>query len=204
MFDNLKRAFKDKDVDIVRKTIEVGDYLLPDGIAIERKKDDIVSSMLSKRIFRQLSNLTQFENPYLVVTCPNKWKLFYESKTTRYGHIDRAFWGLLASASYSFGVNLVIVDTDEELVEFIKALYKQATKDGKAKRPVKKFRKKVSVDERKRLHLARVRGMSYDKADMLIKKYGSIRNIADLTKNELEKNKGIGKKTSKYILEELN
>lgn len=57
------------DADIQHRQLEVGDYILSDRVACERKTvDDFLQSIVNQRIFSQMESLAKsYENPLLVI-----------------------------------------------------------------------------------------------------------------------------------------
>ena len=77
---------KSRNIEVKRDQLEIGDYLLPDSTVIERKTvSDFLSSIIDGRIWVQAKNLTQYENPMIVIETQNKWKNFYFSNA-KYPH----------------------------------------------------------------------------------------------------------------------
>ncbi|WP_054864967.1 ERCC4 domain-containing protein [Methanosarcina barkeri] len=58
-------------VEIIFTTLEIGDYVVSDRLAVERKRtDDFVSSLVDgkRNLFAQLSNLTRvYQKPVLII-----------------------------------------------------------------------------------------------------------------------------------------
>ena len=50
------------------KVLEVGDYIISDRVAVERKTaEDFVNSIVDKRLFMQLKDLRKYQKPILIV-----------------------------------------------------------------------------------------------------------------------------------------
>lgn len=197
----LETLLNKKDIETKREMLEIGDFLLPDEVIIERKEDDIIQSIKSGRIFNQLHHLKEYKHPILVIISKNLWKLFYRSKSK---YIDKSFFGFLATCLYKFQIPIVILEDKNDFVEFLVRLHEQTTSGKKGKVPIAKIKKDLPLEKRKALILSQIRGMSYEKAVKLLDKYKSIVNIGRQPIENLMKIEGIGKKTAKYIKEELN
>jgi len=199
IYDAVVRKFKG--VKVNREELQIGDYLLPNDIVVERKEDDIISSIQGKRIFRQLENMQDYKKRYIIHINQNLYKLFFKS---RLKWIDDVYYGFLASASLDFDTNVLVVPDKEGFVKLLYAIYKNTIKTGKSAVPISKPKKGIPLSKRKKLILANISGVSFETADRLIKKYKTISNISNLTLKELIDNKGIGKKTAQAIIDELN
>jgi len=199
--DYLKKRLEKKGIKVKKEILDIGDFLLPNDVIIERKEDDIIQSIKSGRIFNQLHHLKEYKHPILVIINKNLWKIFYKSRSR---YIDKAFFGFLSTCIYKFNIPVVILDDKEEFIEFVSRLYNDITSGKKGKVPVAKIKKDIPLEKRKAMILAQVRGMSYEKARKLLDKYKSIVNVGKQPIEKLMKVEGIGKKTAQYIKEELN
>ena len=125
---------KRKGLDFERNFLEVGDYILPDGIAIERKRgDDFLHSIIDGRLWVQANNLTQYDVPIFCVVSNNMWKDMYFNKSR---HIHKAYYGALATLISKFSIPTVNFSSDEDFVDFICYLYSKILSDKKSTRPV--------------------------------------------------------------------
>lgn len=183
---------------------ECGDYLLPNGFAVERKKGrDFLGSLLSKRLYEQLINLCQYEVPILAVISDNIWKDFYFSQSR---YIHNVYLGTFTTITAKFPkIRVVQFEDDEQFVNFLISLEKKLTEDGGEKsRPKPMMRKPESVQDIKENCLAQIPGVGIKSAQNLLRTYGSINQIANLTEETLQEIDKIGKKTAKNIVETLN
>ncbi|KAK0401860.1 hypothetical protein QR680_016013 [Steinernema hermaphroditum] len=66
-----------KGIDVVPSTIEVGDYILSDEIAVERKAlDDLTQSLHSGRIFKQIQEMTlHYKHTVLLIESREKFRM---------------------------------------------------------------------------------------------------------------------------------
>lgn len=193
---------KRKGLDFERNFLEVGDYILPDGIAIERKRgDDFLHSIIDGRLWVQANNLTQYDVPIFCVVSNNMWKDMYFNKSR---HIHKAYYGALATLISKFSIPTVNFSSDEDFVDFICYLYSKILSDKKSTRPVPLCRKPKSLSERRENCLAMIEGVSISKAKQLLDCFGSIRNISNADIDELMKSPGIGRKLAQNIHETLN
>jgi Fanconi anemia group M protein len=193
---------KEIDVDIKYSFLDIGDYVFPNA-PIERKKDDIVQSILSKRIFEQLRNLKEYDNPVLVITTPNLWKLFYFRNHRRDPYIHKAYFGMLASCILDFGIPVIRLDDDDEFVEFIYYMAKNLQDSGNSSVPVIKAKRGMPINKKKIHNLAQTDGLGYAKAKMLLdNNNGSFMAVISKTEKELMQYEGIGKILAKRIKEE--
>lgn len=200
--DNIKKSLIDKGLKIEDSFLEVGDYLLDDGFAIERKDKDFIPSILSNRLYEQLNNLCNYPHPILCLIEENKWKTFYFSHSK---WIHKAYEGTMVTLATSYpNLKVFKFDTEEEFISFVVNLDKKLHKEGKSERPAPIMRRSKALSVKKENALTACDGISVGKAKSLLECYGSIKNIANDTVENLEKTPGIGKKLAKSIYEVLN
>ena len=192
-----------KKVECKREFLEVGDYLLDNGYAIERKHTDLISSIMSKRIFEQLNNLSNYEHPILCYDVDNLWRSFYFCKSR---YIHKQYIGLLTTITLKYPkVQILPYSGINQFIDYVVSLDKKIhEEEGTKYRPSPIARKASSVEERKENALTAIEGISIGKAKTLLECYGSIKNISNASIEELESTPGVGKKLAKNIYNVLN
>ena len=91
------------------KELKVADYIVKD-VAIERKTvDDFVSSMINKRLFRQLEELQSYKKKLLIIEGMEERELYSENS----GVNQRAIKGFLLSILLNY--NVPIIFTKDEI-----------------------------------------------------------------------------------------
>jgi len=200
--NNIKNSLKAKIKNVEIDFLEVGDYLLDNGYAIERKDKDLVQSILSNRLFEQINNLCEYEHPILCITLQNLWKTFYFSKSR---YIYNSYVGVISTLVTKYPrLKLVYLQDEGEFIDFIVKLDKKIHEEKESTRPAPLMRKAFTIEERKENALTAIEGISIGKAKKLLECYGSIKNIANESMEGLELAPGIGKKLAKNIWKTLN
>ena len=170
--NSLKAKIKEVEVDF----LEVGDYLLDNGYAIERKDKDLVQSILTNRLFEQINNLCSYDHPILCITLQNLWKTFYFSKSR---YIYNSYLGVLTTLVSRYPkLKLVFLQDESEFIDFLVKLNKKIHEEKSTVRPAPMMRKALTIDERRENALTAIEGVSITKAKKLLECYGSIKNIA--------------------------
>lgn len=105
------------------KTLELGDYIISERIAVERKRgDDFVSSIFDSRLFIQLEKLKQnFSRPLIILESPNR---LFERKFINKNSIAGAMIYMI------YRMNIPIIPTRDEK-ETAELLLKMASEEQK-------------------------------------------------------------------------
>jgi ERCC4-type nuclease len=194
-------SLKEKCKEVEQKQLEIGDYLLDNNYIIERKDDDLVSSITSKRIFDQLNGLCMYEHPILVITTKNLWKQFYFTNSR---WIHSSYMGLLTTLVTSYpNLKLVFLEDTEEFVKFIVSLDKKIHDEGTSERSKFLAKKPVTIEDSMENVISGVKGVSIRTAKELLKNKKSVKAIANSTKEELMQIPNIGEKTANEIINTL-
>lgn len=200
--DRIIKKLKSKAPEVEEQFIEVGDYLLDDGFAIERKDNDLLASIMSNRLYDQLNNLCEYEHPILCIIMEDKWKNFYHCNSK---WIHKAYAGTLTTLACSYPkLKIFQFDDEDEFISFLVGLDKKIHKEGKSERPAPIYRKTKNIKIRKEDALTAIEGVSVGKAKKLLQCFGSIRNIANANLEELKLVDGIGDKLAEKIRDTLN
>lgn len=164
--------------------LPVGDYVVSDRLAIERKSAaDFAQSLMDGRLFEQASRLMEsFQRGVMIVQGTPKLK-------------PEVFQGALASLIRR-GIAVVLTQDDEETVDWIVLLAKQENKPGKAQGVRKKS---LDPDKTAEYILATVPGISLNTAKELLMQFGSLRSVLEASARELQSVPGIGKKRAEAI-----
>ncbi|RKY93946.1 MAG: hypothetical protein DRQ06_05970 [Candidatus Hydrothermota bacterium] len=197
--ENIYKDLKSK-VECRKEFLEVGDYLLNNGYAIERKHTDLVSSILNRRIFDQLNNLCEYEHPILCYDVDNLWRTFYFSHSR---YIHKQYLGFLTTLTIKYP-NLKIIPYSgiNQFIDYVVSLDKKLNENQKDKvRPSPILRKAMSIQDRRENALTAIEGISIAKSKKLLKHFNTLSEIANANLEELENIPGIGKKLASNIYE---
>ena len=158
--------------------LEVGDYMLPGGILVERKTvKDFISSLLDGRLFDQAVNLLRAsENPTIIIEGDLKEAL-----------INRAvFWGALASLGYDFKLTLFYTPRAEETASLLATISRRKRGEGEEIH-LKPKRKRGELEELQLNILSSLPGVGASRAKKLLEGFGSLKAIFNATPTELSR-----------------
>ncbi|BFH73497.1 3'-flap repair endonuclease Xpf [Sulfurisphaera javensis] len=167
---------------VIFDNLSVGDYIISDNIAIERKSvEDFVSSVFDKRFFDQLRRLSEaYSKPFILI----------EGDTEKIRKITskwKAINAALISAIVEFDLRVIYSSNRRESAEII---YKIAEKSSiQAKRSLN-LHEKPKFENLREIQLYVVEAfpqIGSKLAERLLERFGSIEKICSASVSELEK-----------------
>ena len=180
-------------VKITAGSLDAGDYVVSDRVAIERKSaDDFHASIIDGRIFPQAKQLCNLYPVPIVII---------EGDAFAVGRMrDVAVAGAMVSLLADFRIPVVISSSPEETARLILAIAKAEQTPGR--KPTLRYGKgKFGTREWQRFVVEGLPLISAVIAERMLKQLKSIRAIANATKEELMKIEGIGEKRAGEIFE---
>lgn len=179
--------------------LEIGDYVLSDRLAVERKRtDDFASSLIDgkRNLFAQLSDLARvYEKPVLII---EGGELF----TCRQLN-PNAIYGSLISIAIDFGVSILYSRDEEETAAILKILAKREQTENK--REINPHGKKSAstLAEQQEYLISSISNIGPKAARNLLLHFGSVAAVMKAETEELRRVKKIGPKTAARIKEIL-
>ncbi len=175
------------------KELKVADYIVKD-VAIERKTvDDFISSMINKRLFRQLEELQTYEKRILIIEGVEEKELYSENS----GVNQKAIKGFLLSILLNYKVPIIFSKDAEDTASFIEILEKKEKKDFSWRAKKKIFTKKEQME----FILEGFPNIGVKKAKLLLEKKGSLQNIFESSEEDLKKILGVRAEPFKRLVE---
>lgn len=197
MRSTVARTLDKSGVNVVFKTLEVGDYVLSDRLAVERKTvEDFASSLIDtqRNIFTQISNLARtYDKPALIIEGEG---LFTARQLN-----PNAIHGTLTSLAIDFGVSIFYTRDEEDTAALLKVIAKREQID--EKREVTAHGKKSSrlLSEQQEYVVSAISEIGPKAARSLLKHFGSVEAVMKADYDGLLKVKLIGPKTAARIRE---
>ncbi len=179
--------------------LEVGDYVVSDRLAVERKRtDDFASSLIDgkRNLFAQLSDLARvYEKPVLIIEGGD---LFTSRQLN-----PNAIYGSLVSIAIDFGVSILYSRDEEETAAILKILAKREQTENK--REINPHGKKSAstLAEQQEYLISSISNIGPKAARNLLIYFGSVEAVMKADPAELRKVKLIGPKTAARIREIL-
>ncbi|MBI2046563.1 hypothetical protein HYT26_00160 [Candidatus Pacearchaeota archaeon] len=178
-------------IDVEMQHLPVADFLV-NGVAIERKTiSDFLSSMINKRLARQLEEIKQYPKSLLIIEGIDEQELYNDCNHE--GINANAIRGFLLSILLGFQVPIIFTKDYADTARFISVLAKKEKREHTSLRARKKT---MNKKEQLQYILEGFPGIGPATAKKLLKKFGCIRNIINASEEELKK--GIGKKAELF------
>lgn len=170
------------------KQLKVADYIIK-GVAIERKTiQDFISSMINKRLIKQLKELQQYPKKLLLVEGIDEQELYVRNSEYETGMHPNAIRGFLLSILLNYEVPVLFTKDAEDTVKFISILSKKK----KYEMPLNVNKKNLKPKERLRFILEGFPGIGPKTARKLLNQFSTLKEIFSASEEQLEKI--IGKK----------
>ncbi|MDR7666534.1 DEAD/DEAH box helicase [Methanosarcina sp. Z-7115] len=179
--------------------LEIGDYVVSDRLAVERKRtDDFASSLIDgkRNLFAQLSDLARvYEKPVLIIEGGD---LFTSRQLN-----PNAIYGSLISIAIDFRISILYSRDEEETAAILKILAKREQTENK--RDVNPHGKKSAstLAEQQEYLISSISNIGPKAARNLLLHFGSVEAFMKADLAELKKVKLIGPKTAARIREIL-
>lgn len=171
--------------------LDVGDYVVSDDTAIERKSvEDLVSSVFDKRFFDQLKRLAEsYSNPILLLE-GDIYKI--RKITEKWKAINSA----LITLTLNYNIKIIYSENKQDSAEIIKKIAMIYQNENHVRRPIYLHEKpKFESLEEVQLYIVEAfPNIGPTLALKLLQKFGTIQNLCNASVLELEKVIGSRKK----------
>lgn len=182
------------------ETLSVGDYVVSNRVAIERKElDDFVNSLTAgeRDLFTQMSELADaYERPVLIVEGGNGISDLYGR-----AQIDEeAVRSALQSITVDFNISVLFADTEAETAKNIRSLARREQEDsGSEVNPHGNKRTNSTTDTQEYI-VSSIPDVGPVTARNLLTELGSVKQVVTASRDELTSVDGVGEKTAEQIV----
>jgi DNA excision repair protein ERCC-4 len=196
---DVKDYLKEFGCEVVEEALTPADYVVAEDYAVERKElHDFFRSIFDGRLFEQAERLAKtYENTCLIV----EGDMVNAVKGVRN---PQAFWGALAKVMAEHNISVFFTPDEAHTAMFLCALAKKLQEEERKKITVKHKPKTYTLKQRQLLAVQSLPKIGPERAEVLLKKFGSVRRVFLASKRELLSVKGLGEKTVQAILELLD
>jgi len=172
-------------MDIEFKNLKIADYITK-GIVVERKTvSDFISSMINKRLLKQLEELGQYPNKLLIVEGIREEELYNDSENM-VGMHPNSVRGFLLSILLKYHVPILFTKDYLDTAKFLCILAKRRPKE----LPLNVNKKSLNKKERLQFILEGFPGIGPKTAKKLLKKFKTLKDVANATEKELKETIG--------------
>ena len=189
-----------------QKRLSLGDYIINDTVIVKRKAaSDFINSLVTGHLKSQVYRLTKaYGNPVLAII----GNIYIEAQE----RISRqALIAQLASLTARHNIegacgkiSLITFETDYDFALYLNYLDKKTTDSKPFINPELEDLDKSDIDAVKNAILSLVPNLGEVLIKNLLRKFGSIRNVANATVNELIEVDGLGLKKAKVVYKVFN
>lgn len=187
---------EDLGIDVKRKQLETGDYIINNEIIVERKsKEDFILSIIQGRLFSQCARMKKSNKHVILLIEGNPYHTSHD--------IDRqAIKGALLSVSLCWQIPIVYSadnrDTAQMLIMAANQLLKENHPNFKKPKHTKNYKKRAIY------FLQGMPTVGSVLAKVLLEKFGSVENVILADDESLKETEGFGKKKVQKIREFLS
>lgn len=182
---------------VIYSTLNVGDYIVSDKVAIERKTDiDLLDSIIDKNrnLFRQLSDLAKaYDRPVLIIEGDNLY-------TGRQIH-PNAIRGVLSSIATDFGIPIINSKDEVDTAAFIHIMAKREQEDKKRSISLHGSKTSMTLKEQQEYIVSAISNIGPTTAIKLLRHFGSVEHIISADIENLLEVDSVGPKTAQYIID---
>jgi Fanconi anemia group M protein len=188
------RELSRKGIVVDSQQLDIGDYVLSDRLAVERKEaNDFLKSLMDGRLFSQLKLLkSAYINPILV--------LEGDGLLGKRGVSDQAIYGALASIISDFKIPIIQTSNMKETANLLAVMAKREGEEGRLV-GIRGDKVSMSLKERQQFIIEGLPGVSATLAQRLLDHFGSVEAIISANEKELCEVKGIGDTIAKNIVD---
>jgi Fanconi anemia group M protein len=185
-------------LDLKVQQIEVGDFIVSDRVAVERKEaNDFVDSLLDGRLFTQARALrSNYEAPIMIIEGDG---LFTARKVE-----PAAIYGAIAALLSGFQVTVVQSKDTRETASIVAALARREQQDEKRPLSMRAEKPVMTPDEELQFIVEGIPGVRATLARRLLTRFGTVAAVVEATAEELAEVDGIGDHTAKRIHDALH
>ena len=176
--------------------LPVGDYILSDRICVERKSvTDFENSIMNGRVFDQVERLKEsFPKPVLIL----------EGDGSEYRLSSNVILGAMLKLYIDYDTQVILSANEDETAEILYMIAKREQENKERLPRIAGMKRAYSEEEWQRLVLASLPGVGPKIAEEMLRRFKSIKNVANASIEELMHVDKIGKKKATKIYEILN
>ncbi|ELZ70339.1 DEAD/DEAH box helicase [Haloferax volcanii] len=195
---NIARTLsKREDLTTRLETLAVGDYVLSDRVAVERKSvSDFLDTLTGgdRSIFEQIADLTRhYARPLLVI----EGRGLYEERNIHPGAIR----GALSSVAVDFDVSVLFTEDEDDTAELLATIATREQTDRERTVSVHGGKSAKTLDEQQEYVVSAIADIGPVTARTLLEAFGSVEAVMTANEEDLKEVRGVGQVTAERIRE---
>ncbi len=194
----VKQLYNKDEIELKLESLKLGDFVVSDRVAVEFKtKEDFINSIIDGRLLQQVRDLKEnYMRPVLLIQGQN---ILQGNRINK-----KSVFGVLSAIVLGFGISVIFTSTYEESAEFLASLAKREHSDKPSRINPHGNRKQSLVSEAQKYLIASIPGINVGLAEPLLRRFSSIKALANASIEELCQVEGIGKKKASQIYNLFN
>lgn len=190
--NSIAKKFSREDIKVVKKRIDVADFILSEDTAVERKSaGDFVDSIIDNRLFDQLQDLNDYVKPILLIEGRN----IYSQRNID----EKAVRGALSSVALDYGIPIIWSKDEEDTSRILMQIAEKEQIEKEKDVQVRANASGRTLKQQKEFIVAGLPGVNTKIARRLLDKFGNIDSIFSATEEELQEVEGLGEKKASSI-----
>ena len=191
----MAKLLEAKGVEVTLKSLEVGDYVVSERVAIERKTaQDFVASIIDpqRNVFRQIADLSRtYAKPILIL----EGRDLYTSQIN-----PSSIQGALASIAVDFGIPIIPTEDQNETAQVIALLAARERNEGREPK-VHGHKTARTLKEQQEYLVSAMPSVGPAVARNLLRHFGSVQRVMTASVEELRQVELVGPKIAERIRE---
>ncbi len=191
----MAKLLESRGIVVTVKNLEVGDYVVSDRVAIERKTAaDFVASIIDpqRNLFRQIADLANtYERPVLVLEGRNLYSAQMNAASIR---------GAMISVAVDYGVPIIPTEDRDETAAVIALLAAREMREGRLPK-MHGHKTARTLKEQQEYLISSISSVGPTVARNLLKHFGSVEKIMTASSEKLQEVELVGPKIAERIRE---
>ncbi len=186
-----------EEIEIRLETLEVGDYILSDRVAVERKSvSDFVDSLVGgdRSVFEQVGDMARhYSRPIVVV----EGEGLYEQRDVH----PNAIRGALSSLAVDFGASVLRTDGEDDTTELLAVIAGREQETASREVSVHGEKGAKTLTEQQEYVVSSIAEIGPVTARSLLAEFGTVEAVMIASEEELQQADGVGQVTAERIRE---
>ena len=195
---NIANILERRGIKILLENIDIGDYVIGNIILERKTTKDFIKSLYEGRLFSQLKELAENkEYDKILVIEGNKKEILINLR-------PKVAIGTLLTIIRDFKIPIYFSLNEEETAMLIEMIYRKMIENRVKTHRIRLDKKPKKLEEIQIYVLSGIPGIDMKTAKKLLSHFGSLRNIANASVNDLMRVKGIGTELANRIYRVFN